>query len=502
MPRFKVTAGDEEFTVDAVDEAAAQRGVQAQLDKEDGQPSRDEVEAFANTLHRPLVDHEPEPQGRSGVAGLLLGAGKSLAESGTGALELLQKLVPGGAYADPGARGDAVEGLDQQRGQMERHGTAEKVGAFGEQVAEFAVPGALAEAGIAKLPSFLARQGARGALGGAQELARSGGDPTAAGGAAVLGGLGGAAGEGFQKLGQIMGRSALKNALNFIQPQSAADREAAGELAQRFIDEGLMRDAQGGSGAAAKKADELRKHAYAEIEAYLVEHGDEAVDAKPVLTAARGTGAPALPDGSARVISGAKKLDKASKAITADTENFVRQSQTTSGPGPRVGGDEVPLSAAVSEKQALDEMIWKGRNKPARSDAAVQTVADSLRGQINSHGGPLPRQPGVPSEIGGMNERYSELRKLADLLGTAEKLSVLPQGSSQQASGAVGAGAAGHYTIPAMRGMGWLVRQPEFQSMSGRLKLLASQLAQDKTARTQFIAAMAQAAIPETIPSH
>lgn len=116
---------------------------------------------------------------------VLQGAGKGVASTGYGLLDLANKVVPHPIETDP----------EYRRSLTEPSGLAQTVGKFGEQAAEFALPEKGAAALLEKAPALL-RIGGKGLVGAGVAAAQSGGDPLSTA-------LGGTFGAGAEAVGTV-----------------------------------------------------------------------------------------------------------------------------------------------------------------------------------------------------------------------------------------------------------------------------------------------------------
>lgn len=135
------------------------------------------------------------------------------------------------------------------------------------------------------------------------------------------------------------------------------------------------------------------------------------------------------------------------------------------------GSSQVPLETAIAERQRLDgllETMYKaGRDAAPESKAAVQSSADAWRRAI---GESYP-------ELGAANLRLSDLIKITQMM--EESLANVTRSGAAVGGGeaaAVGAGAVGRLSIPAMLGARALTTAGPFASLSAAGKRVAAKL--------------------------
>jgi hypothetical protein len=230
-----------------------------------------------------------------------------------------------------------------------------------------------------------------------------------------------------------LGRGAKRSFGNLLQPAKQVDREAVMDLAGRMEKEGIA-PALSSRSTQVSNAEKALTDATANRKAVETKLAGKTVPAKSVLDASIESIPETLPGGAIPKTGMAQR-----KAANRAAEDVATALEAHGGTG------DVPFEAAQSEKRRWDKLLASfyegGRDKVPEGVAHTKKAADAWRGAIANE---FP-------EMGAANLRESELIDVTRLLKEAQKRvereGVI--GASQEAS-AIGAAAAGRYSIPLM----------------------------------------------------
>lgn len=258
----------------------------------------------------------------------------------------------------------------------------------------------------------------------------------AAAGLAIEGSMG-PIGEGVSNLLQgfakMTGRSSLRSLVNLLQPTKPLDRKKGLELAERMVSEDIA-PALSFRSTQLERANQALKAAVQDLsttEADLVAQGST-VPTQNVIDQVRGAIPGVLPGGQVPRSGRAARL--AAERTLADVTDST------------AGQADVPLSVAMQEKRRLDDMLRsiyerRGSTIPVSAES-TKTAADAWRSEIH----------GLFPDLGLKDARVSDLITITKLLQDAhnEALLVGGLGTSSQEGAALGAGAVGRMSVPAM----------------------------------------------------
>lgn len=279
-------------------------------------------------------------------------------------------------------------------------------------------------------------------------------------------GAAGVSGALLSKLLRVFGRGAergaLKDVLRLIQPRNAREIARAPQLAERAVAEGVIPPGSSRPTqiARAQKALDSATAEAERLKAEAIGRGQK-VEAGPVLGTAIDEVPPMLPTGTPRRIDRAERMAAVRNAEDANDVILSR--------GGGLTGSEVPIEVAIGEREALDKaltaMYEAGRDKPALGKRPVQATVDAWRSAIAD----------ADPTLGKANLRRSDLITITEILKEQEAKSILPQ-RGEAAAAALGAGAVGRMSVPAMFGLRTLVENPRFASLSRVGKALATKV--------------------------
>jgi hypothetical protein len=287
--------------------------------------------------------------------------------------------------------------------------------------------------------------------------------------------LAGVAGAGSAKLLKALSsgldRSAKRSILNILQPRTAREKADAMRLASVAQRENLV-PAMSGRASQLERAKAALAGAKADSDA-ITQRGvaaGQTVEARPVIDAAVDSIPANLPGvpGAINTVTprSGHAVRRAASQVADDVFNTVAN---TGG-----GSTKVPLEAAISERRRLDELLTAmydaGREQAPIGTRSVQTAADAWRGAIADS---FP-------DLGAANLRQSDLIHITEMMrrAAAEAERTGGMGTSMQEAGAIGAGAVGRMSVPAMLGVRSLVTAAPFASLSAAGKRLAAKLAE------------------------
>lgn len=419
----------------------------------------------------PTGVEELEKRGYPGVAGVMQGAGKSLAQGAVGADMLLRK-VTGGRGLLP------VESPEGTYAALEPQGQAEKGGAMAERAAEFSVPAAMT-GGLSAGPGLLKAAGrmvVRGTGDAALTAARTGGQASKEelGITAATGAFGGWASERVAHMANVLKDSARRNIIRLIGPVTERDEALVEALADRVVKEKLAPMGTSRETILSSVMKKL-KEATATRSGLEKQLADKPVQFSGVVDDIRATKPPAMFQRTGR--GRAKKVE----GVAADVEDQMIGPQ---GIGFKPG--EVTLANAQRIKRGLQKGAEKGRSKvdPPKSLEALDTGATSAAQTIAT------RFP----EFGKANMREHELIETARLLeNTINTIRINGLPAPAASSGGAAAAAGRTYQLANVI-LNATIRKPEFLTTSAAAKRAASTLLSNGRA-AEFLTAMAEGKI-------
>lgn len=379
-------------------------------------------------------------------------------------------------------RGAQVQSLrDKIDAALKPEGAWQERGANLEQVAELAVP----EAKIGKLGT-LAKGGARFAAGAALHGAHEGEMTPSALAAGGINAAGGAAADVVGKVAMFLKESALRNIVKVLKPSTPIERDAAIQLADRAVKEGITP-----MGTSLKGATETatQKAASATAERSGIEAGlqGQRLDVAPVLQEAQDAVPQSVTSGRrALPLQQGRSQVKGANAALADVEATLKAN--------RVGypkSTQVPFEVGQEEKRRLDDLLasfYEGGK--ANAPVAAQWTKKSADAWRRAIADQFP-------ELGAANLREHELIQIRTMLDRAAKAAQL-EGTPIGAMGAaIGAGAVGRMSVPAMVASKLGLSSAPFLTSSAGVKRGIAALLQDSDQLMRFLYLAGAAGVPE-----
>lgn len=365
---------------------------------------------------------KPAPTGQTGVAGVLTGAAKGLANTVIGLGEAAYDYVPGVSQVSDAAQklvfGDVKPAgalFTQARKDVAPTTTAERIGQGVEQIGEFFAPvGAVGKVGKA------AEVAKAGLLGRAQTGSTTQGAVTAGLSAIPLGGI-------ASKAAGALQQSAEKGVARALGATKEWAKSEAGKLAPQMLQRGVGGSRPAMLAQASAQTSKLSKDIAAEVAAAAA-RGDTVSGASFASAIDKARQTLLIPDasGAVRVVPGAeavvKRLDK--------LDDFVR----TLGP-------DIPIDKAQKLKQTWDQIVSKaglygqkaGASSTDSANAWATREAASAFRKLISTGNPA---------LDAINKEFAFWKGLQGVLKeTAQRTQAQSSGLGASIMGAAGAGA-------------------------------------------------------------